>query len=113
MGGPHETDEGGERRPEAHPHRCGDAGVCRAWLPGASLRSICAAAHVTTGALYFLFAGKGEFFERALGPSFDQVALSLRTYYRREQTSLTLGEETLKSPTSPDGRQCTGTLAGS
>ena len=65
-----------------------------------------------TGALYFLSAGKGEFFERALGPSFDQVALSLRTYYRREQTSLTLGEETLKSPTSPDGRQCTGTLAG-
>lgn len=80
---------------------------------GASLRSICAAAHVTTGALYFLFTGKGELFERALGPSFDQVALSLRTYYRREQTSLTLGEETLKSPTSPDGRQCTGTLAGS
>ena len=80
---------------------------------GASLRSICAAAHVTTGALYFLFAGKGEFFERALGPSFDQVALSLRTHYRREQTSLTLGEEALKRPTSPDGRQCAGTLAGS
>lgn len=79
----------------------------------ASLRSICAAAHVTTGALYFLFAGKGELFERALGPSFDQVALSLRIYYRREQTSLTLGKEALKGPTSPDGRQCTGTLAGS
>ena len=115
MGGPHETDEGGERRHEARAHRCGDAGVCRAWLPGASLRSrsICAAAYVTTDALYFLFAGKGELFERALGPSFDQVALSLRIYYRREQTSLTLGEETLKSPTSPDGRQCAGTLAGS
>ena len=115
MGGPHETDEGGERRHEARAHRCGDAGVCRAWLPGASLRSrsICAAAYVTTGALYFLFAGKGELFERALGPSFDQVALSLRIYYRREQTSLTLGKEALKGPASPDGRQCTGTLAGS
>ena len=36
---------------------------------GASLRSICAAAHVTTGALYFLFAGKGELFERSAPPS--------------------------------------------
>ncbi len=80
---------------------------------GASLRSICAAAYVTTGALYFLFACKGELFERALGPSFDHVALSLRTHYRREQTSLTLGKEALKSPTSPGGRQCAGTLAGS
>ena len=57
--------------------------------------------------------GQGGLFERALGPSFDQVALSLRIYYRREQTSLTLGKEALKSPTSPGGRQCTGTLAGS
>ena len=113
MGGLHETDEGGECRHETRAHRCGDAGVCRAWLPGASLRSICAAAHVTTGALYFLFAGKGELFERALGPSFDQVALSLRTHYRREQTSLTLGKEALKGPTSPGGRQCAGILAGS
>ncbi|WP_216597313.1 hypothetical protein [Olsenella sp. oral taxon 807] len=32
---------------------------------------------MTTDALYFLFAGKGELFERALGPSFDQVALVL------------------------------------
>ena len=36
---------------------------------GASLRSICAAAHVTTGALYFLFAGKGED-HRAVGAAF-------------------------------------------
>ena len=68
---------------------------------------------MTTDALYFLFAGKGELFERALGSSFDQVALSLRTHYRREQTSLTLGKEALKDPTSPGGRQCAGTLAGS
>ena len=68
---------------------------------------------MTTGALYFLFAGKGELFERALAPSFDQVALSLRTHYRREQTSLTLGKEALKGPTSPGGRQCAGILAGS
>ena len=68
---------------------------------------------MTTDALYFLFAGKGELFERALSPSFDEVALSLRTHYRREQTSPTLGKEALKGPTSPGGRQCTGTLAGS
>ena len=59
---------------------------------GASLRSICAAAHVTTGALYFLFAGKGELFERAVGPTFDQVELSLRAHYRRERARLRDGQ---------------------
>ena len=113
MGGPHETDEGGERRHEARPIAAATQEFAERGCQGASLRSICAAAYVTTDALYFLFAGKGELFERALGPSFDQVALSLRIYYRREQTSLTLGKEALKGPTSPGGRQCTGTLAGS
>lgn len=59
---------------------------------GASLRSICAAAHVTTGALYFLFAGKGELFERTVGPTFDQVELSLRAHYRRERARLGDGQ---------------------
>ena len=40
----------------------------------------------------FLFAGKEELFERAVGPTFDQVELSLRAHYRRERARLGDGQ---------------------
>ena len=55
---------------------------------GSSLRRICAAAGVTTGAIYFFFQGKDDLFETVLSGVTTPFLAYMREHYRQEQQLL-------------------------
>ena len=54
---------------------------------GSSLRRICAAAGVTTGALYFFFKGKDDLFEAVLSEATGPFNQLVADHYRQERLS--------------------------
>ena len=54
---------------------------------GSSLRRICSAAGVTTGALYFFFEGKDDLFETVLSEATEPFTQLVSEHYRRERLS--------------------------
>ena len=56
---------------------------------GSSLRRISAAAGVTTGAVYFFFAGKDELFQTVLAGATQPFLSYMREHYRQERDFLT------------------------
>lgn len=54
---------------------------------GSSLRRICSAAGVTTGALYFFFDGKDDLFRAVLAQITDPFWELIRAHYARERAS--------------------------
>lgn len=59
----------------------------------ASLRGICAAAGVTTGALYFFFRGKDDLFETVLSEATRPFSQLTAAHYRQERLSARLDSE--------------------
>ena len=60
---------------------------------GASLRGICAAAGVTTGALYFFFRGKDDLFETVLSEATQPFDRLIAAHYRQERVAARLDSE--------------------
>ena len=54
---------------------------------GSSLRRICAAAGVTTGALYFFFDGKDDLFEQVLAEATEPFTRLVADHYQQERRS--------------------------
>ena len=54
---------------------------------GSSLRGICSAAGVTTGALYFFFEGKDDLFETVLSEATEPFNRLVAEHYRQERLS--------------------------
>ena len=54
---------------------------------GSSLRRICSAAGVTTGALYFFFEGKDDLFENVLSEAMEPFQELVSQHYQRERRS--------------------------
>ena len=60
---------------------------------GSSLRRICSAAGVTTGALYFFFKGKDDLFEAVLSEATEPFSKLVANHYRQEKLSPRLDTE--------------------
>ncbi len=66
---------------------------------GSSLRRICAAAGVTTGALYCFFESKEDLFNKVVGPTMELIRSVIDAHYAKERSlmaferSVRIGEE--------------------
>ena len=60
---------------------------------GASLRSICKASGVTTGALYFFFKDKDDLFTSLVAPQLNTLKAMLTEHMRQELLVLDSGED--------------------
>ncbi len=58
---------------------------------GASLRSICSAAGVTTGAFYFFFASKEAIYLQIIDPVISEFRRLVETLYQRERENIKSG----------------------
>ena len=59
---------------------------------GSSLRRICSAAGVTTGAIYFFFQGKDDLFETVLSGATKPFLTCMREHYRQERDDRAPGD---------------------
>jgi len=64
---------------------------------GASLRSICQKAGVTTGALYFFFQDKDDLFCEVVGDFMDRLNAIIREHFSFEVQEMKSGKATMKA----------------
>ena len=74
-----------------HLMECAKAEFMEKGFAGASLRSICQKAGVTTGALYFFFQDKDDLFCELIGDFSDRLNLIIKEHYREEVEEMESG----------------------
>lgn len=74
-----------------HLMECAKAEFMEKGFAGASLRSICQKAGVTTGALYFFFQDKDDLFCELIGDFSDRLNLIIKEHYREEVEEMERG----------------------
>ncbi len=74
-----------------HLMECAKAEFMEKGFAGASLRSICQKAGVTTGALYFFFHDKDDLFCELIGDFLDRLNLIIKEHYREEVEEMESG----------------------
>ena len=83
-----------DSKTKTHLMKCAKKEFMEKGFQGASLRSICQKAGVTTGALYFFFQDKDDLFCEVVGDFMDRLNVIIREHFSFEVQEMVSGKAT-------------------